>query len=242
MAQRNPALDPAALAARLRGAQDRSFTGRASLSVGEAAFKALRLDQVERITLSPDGAIEAEVVELDLTPVAPEPVAPPPPDPALRLAEVRAAALDEGRAQGHADGLAEGLAQGRAEAEAELADARAAFLAAATRLGTAAPDLSDKIAALMAGAVRDLAAQRAGQAIDTLPAPFIARIAKLADRVAQGMRTVTLRLNPDDLTAISPHLAATDLDGATLSPDPTLRRGDIEVRADGIRLADLMGA
>lgn len=245
MPHRNSAhapLDPAALAARLRAAQERTFTGRAPLTVGEAAFKALRLDQVERVTLSPDGAIEAEAVEVEELPSPPEPVAPPAPDPALRLAEVRAEALAEGRAQGRDEGLAEGLARGRAEAEAELAAARAAFVTVARSLGAAGPDLSDRLAEMMAAAVRALAAQRAGQAIDTLPAAFIARIAQLADRVAQGMRTVTLRLNPDDLAAIAPHLSGTDLDGATLSPDPALRRGDVEVRADGIRLADLMGA
>ena len=239
MTRENSVIDPAKLAARLRAGQNRAFTGRAPLTVGEAAFKALRLDQVERVSLTPVEVVEAEWVE-DPAPaeIAPEPAAPPPPDPAKLLAEAQA----QGHAAGLTEGHAKGVAEGRAQALAELETARAAFLAAAKGLGTAAPDLSDQIAALMASAVRDLAAQRAGQAIDALPKPFVARIAKLADRVAQGMRTVTLRLNPDDLTAIAPHLAGTDLDGATLTPDPALNRGDVEVRADGIRLADVLGA
>lgn len=241
MTRETSVIDPAKLAARLRAGQNRAFTGRASLTVGEAAFKALRLDQVERVSLTPVGMDEAEVIDTTPAPTPappPEPAAPPPPDPALVLAQAQAQAHAAGVTEGHSKGVAEG----RAQAMAELDAARAAFLAAAKGLGTTAPDLSDQIAALMAAAVRDLAAQRAGQAIDALPAPFIERIAALADRVAQGMRTVTLRLNPDDLTAIAPHLAGTDLDGATLTPDPALKRGDVEVRADGIRLADVLGA
>jgi flagellar assembly protein FliH len=239
MTRENSVIDPAKLAARLRAGQNRAFTGRAPLTVGEAAFKALRLDQVERISLTPVEVIEAEWVE-EATPaeVPPAPAAPPSPDPAKLLAEAQA----QGHVAGLSEGHAKGVTEGRAQAMAELEAARTAFLAAARGLGTAAPDLSDQIAALMSSAVRDLAAQRAGQAIDALPKPFVTRIAKLADRVAQGMRTVTLRLNPDDLTAIAPHLAGTDLDGATLTPDPALNRGDVEVRADGIRLADVLGA
>lgn len=239
MTRENSVIDPAKLAARLRAGQNRAFTGRAPLTVGEAAFKALRLDQVERVSLTPVEVVEADWTE-ETVPVEtpPAPAAPPPPDPAKLLAEAQA----QGHAAGLTEGHAKGVAEGRAQAMAELEAARTAFLAAARGLGTAAPDLSDQIAALMSSAVRDLAAQRAGQAIDALPKPFITRIAKLADRVAQGMRTVTLRLNPDDLIAIAPHLAGTDLDGATLTPDPALNRGDVEVRADGIRLADVLGA
>ncbi len=239
MTRENSVIDPAKLAARLRAGQNRAFTGRAPLTVGEAAFKALRLDQVERVSLTPVEVVEAdwteEVAQIETPPA---PTAPPPPDLAKLLAEAQA----QGHAAGLTEGHTKGVEEGRALALAELDAARAAFVAAAKGLGTAAPDLSDQIAALIASAVRDLAAQRAGQAIDALPKPFVARITKLADRVAQGMRTVTLRLNPDDLTAIAPHLAGTDLDGATLTPDPALKRGDIEVRADGIRLADVLGA
>jgi flagellar assembly protein FliH len=56
------------------------------------------------------------------------------------------------------------------------------------------------------------------------------------------VREVSLRLNPDDLAAITPHLAGFDvLGGAALVADARLARGDVEVRAEGIRLADLIG-
>ena len=65
----------------------------------------------------------------------------------------------------------------------------------------------------------------------------------MADRVAQGVRTVSVRLHPADLAAITPHLAGYEVTGAAaLVADARLARGDVEVRAEGIRLADLLEA
>ena len=88
-----------------------------------------------------------------------------------------------------------------------------------------------------------LAAERAGQMIDALPTAFAARVEAMADRVAQGVRAVSVRLNPDDLAVITPHLAGLEVTGtAELIADARLSRGDVEVRAEGIRLADLLEA
>jgi flagellar assembly protein FliH len=150
--------------------------------------------------------------------------------------------MERGRMDGTAQGHADGHAAGRAEAEASLGPARDAFVAAAARLAATA-DPADGLAEVIAAAVRRLAAERAGQMIDALPGPFAARIDALADRVAQGVRAVTLRLHPDDLAAITPHLAGFDvLSGAEVTTDARLSRGDVEVRAEGIRLADLLEA
>lgn len=225
------AIHPAELAQRLKAKGPAGFAGR-KVAVADAGFRAARLDQVQRMDVPP----VPDVPEAGLVPPAP-----PAPDPAALLAEAKA----EARAAGHAEGLAKGRAQGRAEGQAEaevaLADARDAFLAAAKAI-VAADATPDGLADMLTRAVRDLAAQRAGQAIDALPAPFVARIATLADRVAQGMRAISLRLNPDDLAAIGPHLAGTDMDGATLTADPRLKRGDVIVQAEGITLSDLLDA
>jgi len=59
--------------------------------------------------------------------------------------------------------------------------------------------------------------------------------------VAQGLRQVTLRLNPEDLQALAPHLPGSDLlSEARVAADPRLARGDLEVRAEGILLSDLL--
>ncbi|MEZ5753697.1 MAG: FliH/SctL family protein [Paracoccaceae bacterium] len=52
---------------------------------------------------------------------------------------------------------------------------------------------------------------------------------------------MSIRLNPDDLAAIMPHLDGFEvIAGASLQGDPRLARGDVDVRSDGIRLADLL--
>lgn len=180
--------------------------------------------------------------------VASDPDAPSAPDQtALR------ARYDEGHADGFEQGYAagsdegrmsgwnEGHDTGRREAEADLQAARDAFLQAATALtrddvidlGALVPALTD--------AIRNLASQRAGYAIDDLPAPFLDRIEMLAHQARQGLETVSIRLNPDDHAAIAPHLPSAPLVAKSrLTADPGLGRGDVALRVGSIRLRDVI--
>lgn len=233
-------MGPAEVMAMIRASSAKGFAAKASSVPEDAVFRRAKLEEVKRV--DPAGVLIEPEPEM---PVA-EVLAPAEPvveviDPAKRLAEARAEGYAAGHADGVQEGVARGIAEGRAAAEAELAPARGAFLAAAARLAVAG-DPADDIAAVLAEAVRKLAAERSGQMIDALPAAFAARVEVLADRVAQGVRAVSLRLNPEDLAAITPHLAGFDvLGGAELAADARLARGDVEVRAEGIRLADLIG-
>ncbi len=93
----------------------------------------------------------------------------------------------------------------------------------------------------IAEAVKTLAAQRAGQMIDEMPAPFVKRVEALADRVAQGVAAVTVRLNPDDFAAIKPHLAGSDLlNPDRIGPDDNLSRGDVDIRSGAVQLRDVL--
>lgn len=160
---------------------------------------------------------------------------------ALGLAEGHEQGRAEGRAAGRAEGHAAGHAQGLAEAEAALGHARRLFETAAARL--TAPDPSDlgALSGALTRAIAHLASQRAGQQIDIAPGPFLARIEALADRVAQGLRDVTIRLNPADLEAIEAHLHGSPLlQDNRLKADPRLARGDTEIHAEGIALSDLL--
>lgn len=159
--------------------------------------------------------------------------------------------LHEGLTQGEALGLAEGQTQGREEgqreararAEAELSHARRLFETAAARLSV--PDAGDvsTLSAALSAAVARLASERAGLAIDSHPEAFARRIAALADRIGQGLRDVTIHLNPEDLAVLSGHLTASALLGQTpLLPDPALARGDAEVRAEGVTLSDVLSS
>jgi flagellar assembly protein FliH len=171
--------------------------------------------------------------------VMPRPVSPP----AAQLAETRAIALAEGRALGIAD--AEAALRG--ERDSLEAQARA-FAAALARLAEPPVAEVDGLIRSISAAVARLASDRAGLAIDTMPDPFARRIARLAERVAQGMRDVSVHLHPDDLAAIGPLLSAacppelSTLAAARLVADPSLSRGDADLRAPGMRLADLSDA
>lgn len=240
----------------IRASAQKGFAAKASLAEPDAVFRPARLDAVRRIDPEATAMVDAVVATEDgpITVAAGEVMAPSRAavpqvtmeEMAQRLAEARAEGYAEGRADGmeagHAAGHSEGMAAGRAEAEAALGPARDVFMAVVARLEEDA-GLADGLADVLAEAVRKLAAERAGQMIEALPAAFAARVEAMADRVAQGVRAVSVRLNPDDLAAIRPHLAGCEvLEGATLVADVRLARGDVEVRADGIRLADLLEA
>jgi flagellar assembly protein FliH len=197
----------------------------------------------------PEPVAETALRDPVAEPVAPVAPAAPAVDPAPLIAAARAEGEAVGRAEGiaagqvmgHAAGVAEGRAMALAEQQAGLDEAREIFLAAARRLD--APSAADTaaLAASMEAAVRALAAKRAGQVIDISPKPFMDRIEALAERVSQGLRSLELRLHPGDLAAITPFLPDSDLLTASrLVAEPRLSRGDVDIRADGIRLADLL--
>ncbi|MGS4946768.1 FliH/SctL family protein [Meridianimarinicoccus sp. RP-17] len=176
------------------------------------------------------------------------PDAPAAPDPAALQAR-----YDEGHAEGFEQGYSAGSEEGRIsswnaghdtgrrEAEAELQAARDAFLQAAAALTRDdAIDLGALVPALT-DAIRQLASQRAGQAIDDMPGPFLDRIETLAHQARQGLETVSIRLNPEDHAAIAPHLPSAPLVAKSrLTADPDLGRGDVALRVGSIRLNDVI--
>ena len=118
---------------------------------------------------------------------------------------------------------------------------RALFEAATLRLSHLEAAGLGTLTDTIAEAVKTLAAQRAGQMIDEMPAPFVKRVEALADRVAQGVAAVTVRLNPDDFAAIKPHLAGSDLlDPDRIGPDDSLARGDVDIRSGAVQLRDVL--
>jgi len=189
----------------------------------------------------PDPAPATQIVPAAPAP-APEPIMPRGPI----LTPAREAEL---RAEGHAAGYAAGLA----EAEARLAEAMTGAATLARALTQALADLHAPPQSVMAEfasqldrAVAHLASERAGQAIDAHPAAFAARLALLAERVARHAHDVTIRLHPQDLALVQSVLAKdcpadlVSLAGTRLLADPALARGDADLRAPGVRLADLL--
>lgn len=163
--------------------------------------------------------------------------------------EAKAAHPQQGYAEGWEEGYRAGLeeghrngeAAGRAEMQAKLGAALDLLAAAHGRLASPTAAESAGFGAVILSAVRGLASERAGQAIDACPTPFLRRIDRMAERIAQGAGQVELRLNPDDLKALTPVLAQSpQLASARIAADPTLKRGDVDLRVPGVHLADLI--
>jgi hypothetical protein len=84
-----------------------------------------------------------------------------------------------------------------------------------------------------------LAADRAGLAIDSAPDAFFARIDKMVGAIEATMATAKIKINPNDLAAISPHLVQQTIDKAAFIADPGLARGDVIVSVSGIEMRDI---
>lgn len=182
----------------------------------------------------------------------PEAEAPPPPAPNVVMPPpptFTARQIEEARAEAMAAGMEQGRAEAMAEIEAERADlarASAALTQALALLAEPPQAQIDALAHAMSVAVLRLASERAGQAIDLEPAPFARRVAALAARLSQAAAGFELRLHPADLARLQPLVAAglsadlATLAGARLVADETLARGDADLSAPGLRIADLL--
>ena len=184
-------------------------------------------------SLSPaDTASAAPVAEPDMAAPEPEePVIPSIPlsehQEALEKAETRA--FDAGRTAA------------LQEAQEAQANAIALLERAARALLSPDPEATADLNAVLEAAVLTLASERAGLQIDQPPAAFLARIEKMAERIGSTAKRPILRLHPDDATAIEPLLTHSDvLSDIKLMPHEGLTRGDIDLRFDGIRLADCL--
>lgn len=245
-----PVINPSDLAAIIAKSQGRGFAAsgpnRTSAIATEAGFRpanfgsdALRIvpDQIADMVSS-----ETEAGETSSLPEAPAPPAHP---PARDFDAELADAFARGKAQGHAEGLALGRTEAQSVLEKtatdDLATARALFMRAAEALAPPEAVMTHDLSINIEKAVLRLASDRAGQAIDQNPTPFMARIDRIADRVSQGLRAVRVALHPDDLILIENHLLGFLPAGSVLTADTALMRGDVVIKAPSVTLSDLLG-
>ena len=139
------------------------------------------------------------------------------------------------------EGLETGRVEGLATAEKRLEQAITVLESVTERLFKTEAVDTTALTHSVQQAILSLAGERAGQAIDTLSEPFLKRVETLCDRVSKEAGIAKIRLNPDDLHSIMPHLEKSDLlQACQWSSTETLSRGDIEISADGIFLADIL--
>lgn len=169
---------------------------------------------------------------------APELAPPPPPEEQRSLPSVEELeAIEEAaRAEGYARGHSEGVASGQAEIRRIIVQMEGILDAFTRPLARLDAEVGD--------ALGDLAVRIAGV---LLARSYAADPALLADLVREALdiagsdnRQMELRLHPDDLSMLTPHLAA--MEGVRLIPDLTLARGDLRVHADSVRIDGSLSA
>jgi len=178
----------------------------------------------------------------------PEEITPPSLEELQAIREqARQAGYEEGLASGQADGLAKGLAQGRAEMRRLTAQVEGIldnFTRPLARLE------SEVAAALGELAVR-IAGHLVGRAYAHEPDLLMALVAQALEAVGTSAREVEVHLHPDDLAVFAarmgsghplpPALLALP-EGARLTPDPALSRGDLRVHTESVRIDGSLGA
>lgn len=179
-----------------------------------------------------DGPQPAPAAPPPSAPAAPAAQAPAPPDEAL-LAQLREEAYQEG--------FAAGRAMTDSARETELSQRIVDLETLLARL--ADPGIIDMTAlrTQIRAAVLQLASARAGQAIDTLPAPFLARLEGMLQSVGHLAGQRDLFLSPGDLAAVQEAVPAhARLSTVRLCADATLARGDARLRVGGAEICDLL--
>jgi len=163
---------------------------------------------------------------LDIAPVS-QLAEPMPALPSVEeLEAIEQAAHAEGFARGHAEGLAAGQADIRrviAQMEGILDSFTRPLARLDAEVGDALGDLAVRIAGALVG--------RAYRADPTLLADLVQ---EALDAVGTGNRELELRLHPDDLGVLAPHLAG--LDGVRLSNDTSLARGELRLHSESVRI------
>ena len=164
--------------------------------------------------------------------------------------ELRAFADEEGYKRGFEAGLeaarsAEPTEEEKAiiaMREQERKDMIARLEAVIARAASAdAVDVS-ALAPSLEQAVLKLASERAGLAITENPEGVFQRIEALIEKVKSGANSITITLNPDDLTAVQAWRGARNTHPNWVwCGDADFASGDIRLKLDGIIVTDLLG-
>ena len=160
------------------------------------------------------------------------------PEPLLQLPTleeieaIQESAQKDGFDQGHAEGHAQGQAEVRrliAQIEGILDN----FSRPLVRLE------NEVVAALGELAVR-IAGTLVGRAYEADPALLAQLVNEGVDAVGSANREVEVRLHPDDIAALAPHLELAA--HQRLTPDLSLSRGDLRVHAETVRIDGTLDA
>jgi len=160
----------------------------------------------------------------------------PQPPSVEELQALEEAAREEGYRAGFDAGHAKGMATGEAEVRRTIAQMRGildGFTRPLARLegevAEALGDLAVRIAGTLLG--------RTYKADPTLLADLVR---EALDAVGSTSREIELRLHPDDLGVLAPHLAG--LSGVRLTADTGLTRGELRLHSESVRVDGTLAA
>lgn len=177
------------------------------------------------------GAVRWLAPELSERPTPAAPASAPGPSVG-ELESIERAAREEGLQRGHQEGYAQGLAQAQGEMrrlQAQLEGLLDSFSRPLAQLDAELQGVLCELATQVAGVL-------VGRAYETEPALLAELVEEALRSAGSGAREAEVRLHPDDLAAVQPLLADTELPRARLSPDPGLARGDVRVHTESLRL------
>lgn len=170
---------------------------------------------------------------------------PPPPEPVPELpappsVEELQAIEEAAREQGYADGLARGHAEGFATGQAEVRRLVAQIEGILDGFTRPLSRLDDEVSEALAELAVRVAGSLLGPAYSADPALLADLVREALDAVGTSQRDVELRLHPDDMGVLYPHLAG--LDGVRLTNDSTLARGELRVHSESVRIDGTLAA
>lgn len=142
------------------------------------------------------------------------------------LEAIEASARKEGYARGHAEGVASGQAEVR-RIIAQMEGLLDAFTRPLARLDAEVGDALGDLAVRIAGSLL-------GQAYEADPELLARLVQEAIEQVNGEKRQLEVRLHPDDLAMLAPHLHTSD--DVRLVADTTLSRGDLRLHADSVRI------
>ena len=162
---------------------------------------------------------------------APEPEIPKPPS-VEDLQALEKAAYEEGFSRGHEEGMAAGQADVR-RMIAQIEGILDGFTRPLARLDGEVADALGDLAVRIAGVLL-------GRAYAADPTLLADLVREALDAVGTTNREVELRLHPDDLGVLAPHLAG--LSGVRLTNDVALARGELRLHSEGMRIDGTLAA
>lgn len=163
----------------------------------------------------------------------PPPPPPPPPPSAAQLEAIEAAAAREGQERGYAEGYAQGRAEGAAEVAAESTRLRELLQHLANPLAEIDNRTEQALVALML----ELARRLVQQELVADPVKMLGVVRDAVAHIAQPVRGLRIRLNPEDAGIVADHLQTeTANEGWQIVPDRQLMPGDCVVETDSARV------